>query len=168
MLQFSAFRKRTKTSFAIALAICCSFSNNVSAQDIPSGQELETIILSMDSIFWEAYNSCDLDKMMSYVDEDVEFYHDKGGVLNSRASLLEAMEKGLCSTGTNEIERRPVAETIKVFPIAGVGAILRGQHTFHGIKYPDDQGIAYFFHLWKLGDDGWRMTRIFSYDHGPL
>lgn len=138
------------------------------AQALPTGKELETTILRMDSIFWTAYNACDVDVMMSFVADQIEFYHDKGGVLNSRADLSKAMKAGLCSSGANEIERRPVAGTIKVFPIAGVGAILRGQHTFHGKKSSEDDGIAYFFHFWKFTEGDWKMTRIFSYDHAPI
>lgn len=122
----------------------------------------------MDRVFWKAYNECDVEKMMSFVGSDVEFYHDKGGVTNTRDKLAEAMKSGLCRSGNNEVERRPVEETIKVFPIAGVGAILSGQHTFQGVKNPGDDGIAYFFHLWKFSEGTWKMTRVFSYDHAPL
>lgn len=122
----------------------------------------------MDSVFWDAYNTCDLEKMMSFIGENVEFYHDKGGVLNSRESLENAMHEGLCRSGVNEIERQPVPGTIKVFPIAEIGAILRGQHTFHGVKDDGDNGIAYFFHYWKYTEGDWKMTRVFSYDHQPL
>ncbi|MEM6769023.1 MAG: nuclear transport factor 2 family protein [Bacteroidota bacterium] len=138
------------------------------AQDLPQGEALERIILKKDSVFWEAYNTCDLDLMLSFVDEDVEFYHDKGGRLNTRGALRAAMQNGLCRSGSNTIERRPVANTIKVFPIAGVGAILRGQHTFHGKERSDDDGIAYFFHLWEYKEGTWQMTRVFSYDHAPI
>jgi len=148
--------------------ICFVASNGLLAQDMPSGKELETTILEMDRVFWKAYNECDVEKMMSFVGDDVEFYHDKGGVINTRTKLAEAMNSGLCRSGTNEVERRPVAETIKVFPIAGVGAILSGQHTFQGVKEQGDDGIAYFFHLWKYSEGSWKMTRVFSYDHAPL
>jgi hypothetical protein len=139
----------------------------MSGQSIPSGAALETVILHHDSLFWAAYNACDLDAMMSFVDKDVEFYHDKGGRLDGAANLKEAMKRGLCTGDQNRTERRPVAETIKVFPLAGVGAILRGQHTFHSTVSADDQDIAYFFHLWVLKPEGWITTRIFSYDHVP-
>lgn len=129
---------------------------------------MEEIILHQDSLFWAAYNACDLDAMLSFVDKDVEFYHDKGGRMDGADNLREAMKRGLCAEGHNSTERRPVAETIKVFPLAGVGAILRGQHTFHGVGRPNDNDIAQFFHLWELKPNGWRMTRVFSYDHIPF
>jgi hypothetical protein len=139
----------------------------LSAQAMPTGEKLEKIILEMDSVFWQAYNDCDLSTMMSFVDDDVEFYHDKGGLLDSRESLTTVMKNGLCRSANNEIERRPVAGSIQVFPMAGIGAVLRGQHTFHGIANPNDNGIAYFFHLWAFRDGDWKMTRVFSYDHAP-
>lgn len=155
------------TLFLIALT-WLSATNELLAQGMPSGEELEKTILELDQVFWKAYNDCDVEKMMSFVDTNVEFYHDKGGITNTRANLAEAMNSGLCRSGVNEIERQPVAETIKVFPIAGVGAILSGQHTFKGVKEPGDDGIAYFFHLWKFSAGSWKMTRVFSYDHAPL
>lgn len=154
-----------KISFSLLLLLFTTASH---AQELPSGKALERIILQKDSVFWSAYNNCKLDLMMSFVAKEVEFYHDKGGLLKTRAGLRGAMANGLCRSGNNEIERRPVAGTIKVFPIASVGAILRGQHTFHGIANPGDDGIAYFFHLWEFKDGVWQMTRVFSYDHAPL
>jgi hypothetical protein len=150
---------------------CCLFLlpiNGLFTQSIPAGAELEQTILTQDSAFWAAYNACEVEKMMSFVAENVEFYHDKGGVTNSRTNLAKAMKEGLCRSGNNEISRRPVDGTIKVFPIAGVGAILSGQHTFHGVANPGDDGIAYFFHLWTYAAGNWKMTRVFSYDHAPL
>ncbi len=135
---------------------------------LPSGKALQTKILAMDSVFWKAYNDCDVEKMMSFIADEVEFYHDKGGQTNGRAALAKSLQAGLCRTGDNEIERRPVAGTIKVFPLAGTGAILSGQHTFHGKASGSDDGIAYFFHLWKFTAGEWKMTRVFSYDHAPL
>ena len=160
---------RTRLAFLLSFfGFILTPTSNLAAQTIPAGAELEATILEMDSVFWLAYNTCDVEKMMSYVGENVEFYHDKGGIINKRVDLAKAMNEGLCRSGANEIERRPVAGTIEVFPIAGIGAILRGQHTFHGIKNPGDDGIAYFFHYWKYTAGDWKMTRIFSYDHAPL
>ncbi|MEM9930956.1 MAG: DUF4440 domain-containing protein, partial [Bacteroidota bacterium] len=143
-------------------------STTVVAQSMPTGAALERTVLSLDSTFWEAYNNCEVDRMMSFVDDELEFYHDKGGQTNTRVKLANLMRSGLCKSGENEIFREAVAGSVEVFPMAGIGAILRGQHTFKGIKHPGDNGIAYFFHLWKFTNGQWKMTRIFSYDHQPL
>jgi ketosteroid isomerase-like protein len=42
-------------------------------------------------------------------------------------------------------------------------------HLFHhpGREEIDGIGQGRFTHLWQRGDDGWKLTRIFSYDHRP-
>ncbi len=169
---FTTFSGSRSRRVAFFLLLSCYFflsaSTCLSAQSLPSGAALEKVILQHDSIFWAAYNACDVGKMMSFVADDVEFYHDKGGQTNGRNGLAKTLQGGLCSSGDNTVERRPVAGTIGVFPVAGVGAILRGQHTFHSVQEPGSGDIALFFHFWKFMAGEWKMTRIFSYDHVPL
>ncbi|WP_436487857.1 nuclear transport factor 2 family protein [Chitinophaga sp. ARDCPP14] len=138
-------------------------------------QQLSAVILHNDSLFWRAYNSCDITKMMEYFSEDIEFYHDKGGITLGKPAMAQSFEKGVC--GNKEqftLRREAVDSTIKVFPLKkdGViyGAILTGSHLFYihnkGKKEYAD-GLAKFTDLWLLKNGSWKMTRALSYDHGP-
>jgi hypothetical protein len=133
-------------------------------------ENLEKTILYHDSIFWSAYNACDVDKMLSYFTEDLEFYHDKNGVTSPKIKMDEAMRKGLCGNENWHLRREAIEGTVKVFPMKGFGALISGEHIFF-INETDKKeyldGYGKFTHLWKYADGAWRMSRVISYDHGP-
>lgn len=124
--------------------------------------------------FWRAYNDCAVADMPALIAEDVEFYHDRGGVTLGRDALVESVRKNLCSNPDFRIRREEVPGTVRVFPLAkdGVvyGAIASGEHTFDIVekgRAPVRDGLARFATLWILKDGAWRMSRVLSYDHGP-
>ncbi len=89
-------------------------------------------------------------------------------------NLLASIQKSLCNKPeTYRLRREAIKETTKVFPLqkngAIYGAIFWGEHFFYlpqnGEKEQLD-GHARFTHLWLLRDRAWKMTQIFSYDHG--
>ena len=65
-------------------ALCCVRAD---AQAVPalekinSQAELEKAIATLDAALFDAYNRCDLEKFASFIAENVEFYHDQGGVI---------------------------------------------------------------------------------------
>jgi Domain of unknown function (DUF4440) len=146
------------------------FSHAQQAASADPFENLEKTILYHDSIFWFAYNACDVDKMSSYFTEDLEFYHDKNGVTSPRVKMDEAMQKGLCGNENWHLRREAIKGTVKVFPMKGFGALISGEHVFYinetGKKEYLD-GYGKFTHLWKYADGVWRMSRVISYDHGP-
>jgi hypothetical protein len=125
-------------------------------------------------VFWSAYNDCAVASMPALIAEDVEFYHDRGGVTLGRDALVESVRKNLCSNPDYRIRREEVAGTVRVFTLKkeGVvyGAVVSGEHTFDIVekgKPPVRDGLARFTTLWLLRDGAWRMSRVLSYDHGP-
>lgn len=135
---------------------------------------LTATILYKDSLFWTAYNNCDTIGFGSYVTDNVEFYHDKGGITLGKQKLVNSITNNLCSNPDYKLRREAIAGTVKVFPLEnnGViyGAIISGQHYFYvtqtGKKEFRD-GMARFTQLWQLQNGEWKITRILSYDHGP-
>ena len=111
---------------------------------------------------------------MNFFTNDVEFYHDKGGITNGLENLAMSMKKNLCSNENFRLRREAVAGTVKVFSLQQsnsiYGAIISGSHVFYinekGKKERLD-GLAKFTHVWLLKDNVWKMSRILSYDHGP-
>ena len=147
--------------------------NQLSAQTNQETKELQNLkdtILHFDSLFWEAYNVCDLEQMATFFTEDLEFYHDKGGLTTTRASLIEVTKKGICSSENWWLRREVVEGSLKVYPLNNYGAILSGEHVFYineeGKKERLD-GLAKFTHVWQYKDNAWKMSRVLSYDHGP-
>lgn len=138
-----------------------------------SAQEasVQDLILEKDSIFWKAYNDCDISTMNNFLATNLEFYHDKGGIVYGSKNLNESFKNGLCKTGNNHLRRQAIKETIAVFPLKDndkvYGAILSGEHLFY-IQNPNSEkldGQAKFNHLWLLKDGEWKMHRVLSYDH---
>jgi hypothetical protein len=137
-------------------------------------QDLNKTIRHHDSLFWQAYNKCDLPNQEKYLTDDLEFYHDKGGFAKGREQTMENIRKNLCSNNNFRLRRDAVPGTTEVFPLTKndtiYGAIFSGDHLFYAIENnnpPRLTGKAKFTSVWILQNNTWKMSRILSYDHGP-
>ncbi len=79
-------------------------------------------IAAMDAAWEEAYNHCRMKAMDSIISEDLEFYHDQGGVVTSKQAILDALQKNICG----KVSRQLKPSSIEVYPIANFGAIVNG------------------------------------------
>lgn len=158
----------------LLLFLFCTFYIFTSLPAQTEQENPSATILHLDSLFWVAYNRCDVTQMVQFFAEDVEFYHDKGGLTTGRQDFSNAIQKGLCGNENFRLRREALAGTIQVFPLENshvlYGAILSGEHVFYinengKPEYLD--GRARFSHVWLLKDKQWKMSRILSYDHGP-
>ena len=136
----------------------------------PSEAEAVAAIYRNDSLFWQAYNKCDVETMMTFFIEDVEFYHDKGGPTFSSAKLKESLQTGMCGNSGWRLRREPVAGSVQAFPLKNYGGLISGEHIFfvkEGSKAEYLDGYGKFTQVWLYKDGKWKMSRILSYDHGP-
>src|SRR5438034_6761780 len=92
--------------------------------------ELFRTIASLDGALFDSYNRCDLEKFGTFFVDDVEFYHDQGGVTLGRQSLTESVKTNICG----KVHRELVPGTLQVYPMNGYGAIEMGVHRFHHPK----------------------------------
>jgi len=131
-----------------------------------SQDEITRTIAGLDLALFDAYNACDLDKFSSFFSDDVEFYHDQGGVTLGRQNLTESVKKNICG----KVRRELVPETLQVYPMRGFGAVEMGVHRFHQPKVDPNKphGEAKFIHLWQNKEGVWKVTRVISYDHQSL
>ena len=132
---------------------------NAQAQPDPLFKTVE----ALDTKLFDAYNHCDLTTLGSMVADDLEFYHDKTGLSNGKATFLAAIKQNICG----KVQRTLVPGTLEVYPLNGYGAVEIGIHRFH---HPDDAtnvGEAKFVTLWQNKDGAWKITRAISYDHEP-
>ena len=150
----------------------CLLSPGLFAQT--AEQKLAATILYKDSLFWTAYNNCDTESFGQFFTDDVEFYHDKGGITNGLKDLVGSFKNNLCSNENFRIRREGIEGTMKVFPLQKsdtiYGAILSGEHLFYITEKDKKErlsGKARFTHLWLLNNGVWKMSRVLSYDHGP-
>lgn len=128
--------------------------------------ELTRTIMSLDRALFEAYNQCDLDKFGTFFIDDVEFYHDQGGVTLGRQNLIESVKKNICG----KVRRELVPGRLEVYPMRGFGAVEMGVHLFHQPKVDPNRpvGEGKFIHLWQNREGAWKITRVISYDHRSL
>ncbi len=137
---------------------------------------------ALDMQLFEAANHCDYEKLAAMVDENLEFYHDQGGLTVGRQDFLNSIKSNTCGVMVREL----VAGTLEVYPIKGYGAIELGVHRFHHPghekEFPGARklgmtrfldpgaaewpvGEAKFLHIWQLKEGHWKLTRVVSYAH---
>ena len=119
------------------LLLSLTFCGNLNAQNKTVDDELKEPLVK-DSTFWQLYNDCNIDAMRSLFTDDIEFYHDKGGVLNGLDNFLSTSKRNLCSNDNFRLRRDAVAGSVKIFPMKEgdklYGAILSGQHVFYVLE----------------------------------
>jgi uncharacterized protein DUF4440 len=158
-----------------ALVAACALSAAFAFADAPpetrpasTPEDLFRAIAAQDAALFNAYNTCDLKKFASLLDEHVEFFHDHGGVTLGRAALTESVRKNICGSTTREL----VAGSLEVYPMDNYGALEIGTHRFHHPKAEATEpvGEGKFVQLWHYdkASDTWQVTRVFSFDHRAL
>lgn len=137
---------------------CLLTASGVTAQEA-ADSELYRKIISLDDAYFTAYNTCDMETQAKLLSQDLEFYHDQGGLSTSRAEILQSIEANICGKVTREL----VPGSVEVHKINGFGAVEIGLHTFHNKEEPDAVSKpSRFITLWKQENDSWKMHRIVS------
>jgi hypothetical protein len=128
----------------------------------PDNQNLYDTIVKLDSTFFEAYNTCNfnLEKYGSFFSEDIEFYHDQGGLMTSKQDIISATQKNICGKVTREL----VKGSIEVYPIKDFGAIEIGLHKFHNNQEQSgtQSKTGRFLIVWENKHTEWKITRVVS------
>lgn len=154
----------------VAVLLASLLPLTVLAQDSPdppdrlSSAELERTLTALDAALFDAYNRCDLGAFRALLADDLEFYHDQGGVMRSPDAVTTAVRDNICG----KVRRELVPGTLEIDPIAGFGAIETGSHRFCELASGKCVGIARFLHVWKYQDGHWLVSRIVSYRHRAL
>jgi hypothetical protein len=129
----------------------------------PTSQRLFDEISHMDSVLFDAFNARNLDKIKTLFTEDLEFYHDKGG-LDSYQQSMEKIKK--LFDQNNGMRRELVKGSLEVYPIKDYGAIEIGAHVFSHVENGKEvRGTFQFVNIWRKKDGGWKVSRVISYDH---
>jgi ketosteroid isomerase-like protein len=138
------------------------------AHETPKAQSAEARrlydeIAQMDARMFEAFNAHDIDRLMALFSEQVEFFHDTGGLAgynDLRAGFTSNFLKN------NGLRRDLVPGSLEVYPISGYGAIEVGAHRFcHQENGRDDCGTFKFVQVWQQKQGEWKVTRVISYGH---
>ncbi|TSD64178.1 nuclear transport factor 2 family protein [Inquilinus sp. KBS0705] len=113
----------------------------------------------MDSVYFNAYNTCDMATQAAIYADSLEFYHDRGGLSTSKKDLLEALKKNICG----KVTRLLVKGSVEVYPIPGYGAVQIGLHQFiNHVESETPSKPDKFIVIWRLRDTKWQITRVVS------
>ena len=147
----------------VILIVAGNLGNAQSGQDSLSNQALYREIAHMDSVLFDAFNTHNLEKLKTLFTDDLEFYHDLGGLTGYQKnmdSFKNTFEKN------NGLRRELVKGSLEVYPIKDYGAIEIGAHTFCHIENgKQDCGTFKFVHIWQKKNGEWKITRVVSYGH---
>lgn len=128
----------------------------------PYNQQLYDTIVKLDSLFFDAYNTCNinLEKYSSFYADNLEFYHDQGGLMTSRQDVIDGTKKYICGKVTREL----VKGSIEVYPIKDFGAVEIGLQKFHNNEEPLGtlSKIGRFMIIWENKNNEWKISRVVS------
>lgn len=147
----------------IIVSSCATKKESITQQNhyyTPDNQELYNTIVAMDSVFFTAYNNCDLDKQAAVYADNIEFYHDTGGLMTSKKDILDATKKYICG----KVSRELVNGSVEVYPIKDFGAIEIGLHKFHNNQEPagTPSKESKFIMMWQFKNNEWKITKVIS------
>ena len=155
------------TLFGLLISLFTSLTAFAQSQDTyvykPKSQELYNTIVHMDSVYFNAYNTCDMDKQAAIYADSIEFYHDGGGLETSKTALLAAIKANIC----DKVTRVLVKGSIEVYPIPGFGAVEIALHRF--INHAENDHLSQpdrFIIVWRHRNNEWQITRVISLHTG--
>lgn len=125
----------------------------------PVDKKIFDEIKAMDKEFFDAYNNCDLEKQALIYSDNIEFFHDKGGLMTSKKEIIEGTKRNICGKVTREL----VDGSLEVYPINNYGAVQIGFHKFHNNQEPNAESIpSKFITMWHNENGDWKMAKVIS------
>ena len=163
---------KTITFFILIITLlvsACSTSktNKINQSNLysPVSKDLYDTIAYLDSVFFNAFNTRNADKLKTLLSDNLEFFHDLGGVTNYSQNI-DAFKKSFESE--RRVRRELVKGTLEVYPIKDYGAVETGTHRFYATEKGQQENLsseAKFVQVWQKKDGVWKITRIISYGH---
>jgi ketosteroid isomerase-like protein len=139
--------------------------NGQVSQAPPRSAALFREISDLDSVLFGAFNRRDLETLKTLFNEDLEAYHDKGGLTRYQENIDSFKRTFESSTW---VRRELVDGTLEVYPIEGYGAVEIGVHRFYSTNPGQKEELtatAKFVHVWQKKNGKWKISRVVSYDH---
>jgi hypothetical protein len=149
------------TIFVLSLVSCAGAKDNYVYK--PGSQALYDTIARMDSVYFTAYNNCDMATQAAIYSDSLEFYHDGSGLSTSKRAILTAIKENICG----KVTRVLVKASLEVYPIPNFGAVEIGLHRF--INHQENDHVSppeRFVVVWRNRDGKWQITRVISLHGG--
>lgn len=143
----------------LKIAVSLIIGITLSATSYAQQNSLTAKILSLDSLFFSAYNQCDTVTQRELYADGIQFFHDKNGLTESKDEIMASTIKYICG----KVERELVPGSVEIYPIKDYGAIEIGLHRF--INKAEDGEVSpnyKFIIFWKNNNGKWVMEKIVS------
>jgi ketosteroid isomerase-like protein len=137
-------------------------------QPISANAKIYNEIFKVDSAFFQAFNNCDTITYRSYLTDDLEFFHDLGG-MHLLPTEMQSMRE-MCAMN-NHIRRALIKGTLEVYKLGNFGAVEIGIHRIYHTNPGQTEHISgeyKFVHVWEKKDGAWKLKRIISYGHDKM
>ena len=157
----------------LLIAIISIFATQSLSAQVSHDSDLYKQLKARDSLLFDlGFNQCKISEFESFISDDLEFYHDQGGLTTNKEDFLNAVKNNICSKPEMKPIRKLVQGSLEVFPLYEngklYGAIQKGVHDFY-IREPSKElyktSSAKFTHVWILNNNEWILKRVLSYDH---
>jgi hypothetical protein len=160
-----------KTIMFFLIVFLLSLTPVVGQEDGNNLQTLFEELKAKDSLIFNlGFNNCDTAQLRILISDDLEFYHDQSGLLESKEMFIQNIPN-LCKMDYKPT-RVLVDSSLQVFPLYTngklYGAIQAGIHEFYGEENDKPRYLtstAKFTHVWIIEGSDWKLKRILSYDH---
>lgn len=146
---------------------------SLSSANAQTYDELYSEALALDQMLFEqSFNGCDTSGLTNIIAEDLEFYHDVGGLMRGKQAYIDSIANGICQL-EYKASRELKEGSFKVFPLRDNGElyamIVEGEHSFYaqyaGSSEQQQTSDANFSILWLKEATGWKMKRVYSFNH---
>lgn len=147
------------------LATFCLFLATSASAHAADNGALRSAILAADADLATALNTRNIDILKQRFSQNLEFYHDQGGI-SDYAGNLRNFERNFSQRGT--IRRETMNDMVEVFPAGPDAAMQIGSHRFCSAPEPGAQescGVYRFSHVWRKEAGEWKLARVLSYGH---
>lgn len=135
------------------------------SRSFPGSEGIKATITALDSALFAAFNAHDAAALGTWFTQDLEFYHDKGGLTDYDSTM--ASFRGLFARNAETgLHRELVPGSLEVYPIGDFGLLEVCEHRFcHTENGKEDCGIFKNIMVWRKEGPGYKVSRVISYDH---
>jgi ketosteroid isomerase-like protein len=132
-------------------------------------------LLQFSKVYFDAYNTCDVNKTLSLLSDDFEFYHDLAGYVVGKDAMRKMIEP-ICIRHNYDWVKARVIGLQKTFALLEngkvYGAIMTGVLLFYPIDKKSgkeiEESTSSFTWLLRYRENSWLISRDLSYNHQDI
>lgn len=146
-----------------------------SGQNLTNESDIKAALHTFTKDYFDAFNACDVEKMMAFNSDDIELYTDFAGTTFGESAVRQQL-KNFCSytsgpdkpTMVIDIVDNPTIYKLLTKDDKVYGALVQGTlqnyklDKQHGTK--EDAGTTDFFWILKYANDKWLISRDISFN----